>query len=151
MYRNASFKTYSGIERSNMVASFCRIAFLGEKRVKQDQSQCEDTLSENRQSKLEEEFSSFVDGTRMDACDRFREIYKPKDQFTDVHCQRLACLIFEVCSNSCLYIDLSNEKKKNYNVDSVTGTSIKYNWLHGIMTLRSCVGITETNTDPRLL
>ena len=112
MYRNASFKTYSGIERSNMVASFCRIAFLGEKRVKQDQSQCEDTLSENRQSKLEEEFSSFVDGTRMDACDRFREIYKPKDQFTDVHCQRLACLIFEVCSNSCLYIDLSNEKKK---------------------------------------
>ncbi|XP_073229483.1 uncharacterized protein [Porites lutea] len=73
-----------------------RIAFLGEKRVKQDQSECEDTLSENRQSKLEEEFSSFVDGTRMDACDRFREIYKPKDQFTDVHCQRLACLIFEV-------------------------------------------------------
>lgn len=108
MYRNASFRTYSGIERSNMVASFCRIAFLGEKRVKQDQSKCKDTLSENKQSKLEEEFSSFVDEARVDALDRSRQIYKPKDQVTDVHCQRLACLIFEVCSNSCLYIDLSN-------------------------------------------
>ena len=78
MYRNASFKTYSGIERSNMVASFCRIAFLGEKRGKQDQSQCEDTLIGNRQPKLEEEFSFFLDGSRVDACDRFCEINKPQ-------------------------------------------------------------------------
>lgn len=135
-----------------MVASFCRIAFLGDKRVKQDQSQCEDTYSENQQSKLEEEFSSFVDGTRVDACDRFREIYKTKDQITDVHCQRLACLIFEVCSNSCLYIDLSNKKKKKKtNVHSVTETFIEYNCLHGIITQQRCVGITETDTDPRLL
>ena len=108
MYRNASFKTYSGIERSNMVASFCRIAFLGEKCGKQDQLQCEDILIGNRQPNLEEEFSSFVDGSRMDTCDRFHKIFKPKDQLTAVHCERLTCLIFEVCSNSCLYIGLSN-------------------------------------------
>ena len=42
-------------------------------------------------------------------------------------------------------------KKGIYNVDSVTETSIEYNWLQGIMTQRRCVGITETDTDPRLL
>lgn len=98
-----------------MVASPCRIAFLGEKRVKQDQSECEDTLSENRQSKLEEEFSSFVDGTRMDVLERFRKIYNPKDEFAEVHCQRLACLIFEVCCNWCLYVALSNLETKGKN------------------------------------
>ena len=50
----------------------CRVAALSERRVKQNQSKVEDTLSENRQSKVEEDFANFFDETRMDALEKCR-------------------------------------------------------------------------------
>ena len=58
-----------------MVSNYhCRVAALSERRVKQDQSKVEDTLSENRQSKVEEDFANFLDGKRMDALEKNGEI-----------------------------------------------------------------------------
>ena len=66
--------------------------------MKQDQSNVEDTLSANRQSDLEKDFSSFIDGAREDVRERLQEIFQRSDDFS-VHIlyPRLACLIFEVC------------------------------------------------------
>lgn len=70
---------------------------LSERRVKQDQSDVEDTLSANRQSVLEENFSSFIDNDREDVRDRLKEMYNVNDDFAvHVFYPRLACLIFEV-------------------------------------------------------
>jgi len=75
----------------------CRLASLSEKRVKQDQSKVEDALSLNRQSKVEEDFASFIDGDRMDVLDRIQTIYRPKEKiYMEIYYPRLACLIFEV-------------------------------------------------------
>ena len=52
----------------------CRVAALSERRVKQNQSKVEDTLSENRQSKVEEDFANFFDETRMDALEKNADI-----------------------------------------------------------------------------
>ena len=76
----------------------CRIAALSERRVKQDQSKVENTLSENRQSKVEEDFTNFFDGTRMDAWEKKQTSYSFKEQIeVDIYCPRLLCLVFEVC------------------------------------------------------
>lgn len=78
----------------------CRLAFLSEKRVQQDQSRVEDTLSLNRQSKVEEDFANFFDEARMDARETIQEFYKSKEEIdVNIHCPRLACLIFEVRHN----------------------------------------------------
>lgn len=70
---------------------------LSERRVKQDQSDVEDTLSANRQSVLEEDFSSFIDDDREDVRDRLKEMYNVNNDFAvHVFYPRLACLIFEV-------------------------------------------------------
>ena len=70
---------------------------LSERRVKQDQSDVEDTLSANRQSVLEENFSSFIDDDREDVRDRLKKMYNVNNDFAvHVFYPRLACLIFEV-------------------------------------------------------
>ena len=82
-----------------MVSNYhCRVAALSERRVKQDQSKVENTLSENRQSKVEEDFTNFFDGTRMDAWEKMQTSYSFKEQIeVDIYCPRLLCLVFEVC------------------------------------------------------
>ena len=51
----------------------------------------------NRQSKLEEEFPLFVDGARVEACDRLQYLYGSKEEVdVQVYYPRVACLIFEV-------------------------------------------------------
>ena len=66
--------------------------------MKQDQSNVEDTLSANRQSDLEKDFSSFIDGAREDVRERLQEIFQKNDDFSVyIFYPRLACLIFEVC------------------------------------------------------
>ena len=51
----------------------------------------------NRQSKLEEEFPQFVDGARVEACDRLQYLYGSREEIdVQVYYPRLACLIFEV-------------------------------------------------------
>ena len=76
----------------------CRVAALSERRVKQNQSKVEDTLSENRQSKVEEDFANFFDETRMDALEEMQTSCSFKEQLeVDVYCPRLLCLVFEVC------------------------------------------------------
>jgi len=75
----------------------CRLASLSEKRVKQDQSKVEDTLSLNRQSKVEEDFAKFIDEARIDVIDRIKTLCQPKEKiYMEIYCPRLACLIFEV-------------------------------------------------------
>ena len=82
-----------------MISNYhCRVATLSERRVKQNQSKVEDTLSENRQSKVEEDFANFFDETRMDALEKMEKSYSFKKQIEiDIYCPRLLCLIFEVC------------------------------------------------------
>ena len=76
----------------------CRVAALSERRVKQNQSKVEDTLSENRQSKVEEDFANFFDETRMDTLEKMEKSYSFQKQIEiDIYCPRLLCLIFEVC------------------------------------------------------
>lgn len=56
----------------------------------------EDTLSLNRQSKLEKEFANFIDEARMDAIDRIQTLCQPKEKiYMEIYYPRLACLIFE--------------------------------------------------------
>ena len=82
-----------------MVSNYhCRVATVSERRVKQNQSKVEDTLSENRQSKVEEDFANFFDETRMDALEKMEKSYSFEKQIEiDIYCPRLLCLIFEVC------------------------------------------------------
>ena len=76
----------------------CRVAALSERRVKQDQSKVEDTLSKNRQSQVEEDFANFFDGMRMDTLEKMEKSYSFKEQIeVDIYCPRLLCLVFEVC------------------------------------------------------
>lgn len=73
-----------------------RLASLSEKRVKQDQRLVEDTLSSNRQSELERDFSDFFDNERMDACEVMQTIYQNKEEdFLYIFYPRLACIILE--------------------------------------------------------
>ena len=65
--------------------------------MRQDQSTVENTLSMNRQSKLEDDFKLFVDEARVDACDRIQSFCNSNEEsFVRIYYPRLACLIFEV-------------------------------------------------------
>ena len=75
-----------------------RVATLSERRVMQNQSKVEDTLSKNRQSKVEEDFDNFFGGTRMDVREKVEKSYSFKEQIeVDIYCPRLLCIVFEVC------------------------------------------------------
>ena len=65
--------------------------------MKQDQSKVEDTLSSNRQSKVEEDFAKFFDEARADVIDRMEKLCQRKEKvYVEIYYPRLACLIFEV-------------------------------------------------------
>ena len=89
-----------------MVSNYhCRVATLSERRVKQNQSKVEDTLSKNTQSKAEEDFANFFDETRMDTLEKMEKSYSFEKQIEiDIYCPRLLCLIFEV------YLDIKNKQ-----------------------------------------
>ena len=82
-----------------MVSNYhCRVAALSERRVKQDQSKVENTLSGNRQSKVEEDFANFLGGKRMDTLEKMEKWYSFQKRIeVDIYYPRLLCLIFEVC------------------------------------------------------
>lgn len=74
---------------------------MSERKVNQDQRLTENTLSENKQSDLETEYThSFKDGERADFIDFIQRRSKPAGppSATEslVGASRLACLIFEV-------------------------------------------------------
>lgn len=62
-------------------------------RTKQDQRHVEDTLSLNRQSRVEQDFKAFTSDERIDTCIMIQEEYKAK---TDTNAKRLSCMMFEV-------------------------------------------------------
>lgn len=85
------------IDNGHLCFYHSRLATLSEKRVKQDQSKVEDTLSLNRQTKVEEDFAKFIDEARVDVIDRIKTLCQPKEKiYMEIYCPRLACLIFEV-------------------------------------------------------
>lgn len=85
------------MSENNFIFCVFRLASISERRVKQDQRKVEDTLSSNRQSDLEKDFSSFFDEERLDACDKMLSIFqKEEDEFNYIHYPRLACIILEV-------------------------------------------------------
>ncbi|KAJ7363508.1 hypothetical protein OS493_009663 [Desmophyllum pertusum] len=69
-----------------------RMAQYGDRRTRQDQRDVEDTLSLNRQSKVEQDFKDFVSEDRIDACIKITEEYKEK---SDINAKRLTCMVFE--------------------------------------------------------
>ena len=107
------------IDNVHLCLYHCRLASLSEKRVKQDQSKVEDTLSLNRQSNVEEDFAKFIDEARVDVIDRFQTLFPPKEKiYTEIYYRRVACLIFEVrpvifshFSKSCLLINFKKQMK----------------------------------------
>lgn len=62
-------------------------------RTKQDQRHVEDTLSLNRQSRVEQDFKAFTSDERIDTCIMIQEEYKAK---TNTNAKRLSCMMFEV-------------------------------------------------------
>lgn len=102
-----------------------RLASLSEKRVKQDQRLVEDTLSSNRQSELEGDFSAFFDNERLDACEKMQTIYQNKeDDFLFIFYPRLACIILESAYETAkevnnAAIDLFTELTENMVKDAV--------------------------------
>ena len=73
--------------------SFSRVAHYSDMRTKQDQRHVEDTLSLNRQSRVEQDFKNFTSGERIDACIMIQEGYEEK---TDFNAKRLTSMMFEV-------------------------------------------------------
>lgn len=78
-----------------------RLAAMSERKVNQDQRLTENTLSENKQSDLETEYThSFKDGERADFIDfiqrKSKQAGPPSATESLVIASRLACLIFEV-------------------------------------------------------
>ncbi len=62
-------------------------------RARRDQRDVEDTLSLNRQSRVEQDFKTFISEERIDAYMMVQKGYKQK---TDINAKRLTCMIFEV-------------------------------------------------------
>ncbi|KAL9960043.1 hypothetical protein ACROYT_G033438 [Oculina patagonica] len=61
-------------------------------RARRDQRDVEDTLSLNRQSRVEQDFKTFISEERIDAYMMVQKGYKQK---TDINAKRLTCMIFE--------------------------------------------------------
>lgn len=62
-------------------------------RMKQDQRHVEDTLSLNRQSRVEQDFKAFTSHERIDTCIMIQKRYREK---TDINAKRLTSVVFEV-------------------------------------------------------
>ena len=72
---------------------FLRVAHYSDMRTKQDQRHVEDTLSLNRQSKVEQDFKAFTSDERIDTCIMIQKGYGEK---TDINAKRLTAIMFEV-------------------------------------------------------
>ncbi|XP_020615024.1 uncharacterized protein LOC110053162 isoform X2 [Orbicella faveolata] len=70
-----------------------RVAHYSDMRTKQDQRHVEDTLSLNRQSRVEQDFKAFASDERIDTCIMIRGKYQEE---TDINAKRLTCMMFEV-------------------------------------------------------
>jgi len=62
-------------------------------RTKLDQRDSEDTLSLNRQSRVEQDFKAFTSDERMDTIVMIRKTYQKE---TDINAKRLTCMMIEV-------------------------------------------------------
>lgn len=70
-----------------------RMAFYGDKRIRQDQRNVEDTRSLNRQSQVEQDYRNFSSEDHIDAAIVIRRNLNLKDQ---VAAKRISCFVFEV-------------------------------------------------------
>ena len=86
------------------------MAFYGDKRTKQDQRNVEDTLSLNRQSKVEKDYSNFASEAYTDAIVVVRR--KVKD-ISEADAKRFACFIFEV--RQTIYVLSKDQFSLDYN------------------------------------
>lgn len=112
-----------------------RIASISDKKVRQDQSRVENTLSMNRQSKLEEDFKLFVDEARMDACDRIQLLCKSnEDTYVRICYPRLACLIFEAAYEQAKQAKQAFEEICKYVSSSLIHSAP--DWIHHFLSLR---------------
>ena len=79
------------------------MAHYSDMRTKQDQRDVEDTLSLNRQSRVELDFKAFTSEERIDVCIMIQKEFREK---TNVNAKRLTCLIFEVSAVFSMFIPL---------------------------------------------
>ncbi|XP_068733285.1 uncharacterized protein [Montipora capricornis] len=70
-----------------------RVAHYSDMRTKRDQRHVEDTLSLNRQSRVEQDFKAFTSDERIDTSIMIQNVYKEK---TDINAKRLTSMMFEV-------------------------------------------------------
>lgn len=70
-----------------------RVAHYSDMRTKQDQRHVEDTLSLNRQSRVEQDFKAFTSDERIDTSIMIQKGYK---ETTDINAKRLTSMMFEV-------------------------------------------------------
>ena len=73
--------------------SFWRVAHYSDMLTKKDQRHVEDTLSLNRQSRVEQEFNAFISDERIDTCIMIQKKYREK---TVIDAKRLTSMMFEV-------------------------------------------------------
>ena len=69
------------------------MAHYSDIRTKKDRRFVEDTLSLNRQSRVEQDFKAFTSDERIDTCVMMRNKYQEE---TDISARRLTCIMFEV-------------------------------------------------------
>ena len=69
------------------------MAHYGDMRTRLDQRHVEDTLSLNRQSRVEQDFKAFTSDERIDTCIMIQNGYREK---TDINAKRLTSMMFEV-------------------------------------------------------
>ncbi|XP_020615021.1 uncharacterized protein LOC110053160 isoform X3 [Orbicella faveolata] len=70
-----------------------RVAHYSDMRTKQDQRHIEETLSLNRQSRVEQEFKAFISHERIDTCMMIQKAYGEK---TDITAKRFTSMMIEV-------------------------------------------------------
>ena len=83
-------------KQTKCLTASSRIAHYSDMRTKHDQRDVEDTLSLNRQSRVEQDFKTFISDDRINACLKIQKGYQEK---TDINAKRLTCIIFEVSTS----------------------------------------------------
>ena len=69
------------------------MAFYGDKRIRQDQRNVEDTRSLNRQSQVEQDYSNLSSDDHIDAAIVIQRDLTVEDE---VDAKRISCFVFEV-------------------------------------------------------
>lgn len=117
--RLSQMKENLNVAHTKMDGYKSRLAYLSERRVKQDQRLVEDTLASNRQSELERDFKAFFDEDRLDACEKMQSIYLNREEnYIYIYYPRLACIILETAYEQAkevneATVDLFKELTKN--------------------------------------